>query len=998
MIFCILAIILLFPTEVDASENRPTEANLFIDIQQAQKDKYTKKVVSAYSSIQKKPAVDRFLVKFKSNNRQKSSSLPTNLRVVKRYRAIENLQLVEIPSGDQAEKVFSDLKVDPNVEYIEKDQPIYLRAIPDDEKFSELWSLHNNGDSYGIEDADINATEAWELETGDSDIVLAIIDTGIDYTHEDLKDNIWTNSAETPDNGIDDDGNGYIDDIFGIDVGDGDADPMDIVGHGTHIAGTIAAKGNNNKGIAGINWEAKLLSCKLFGYANDSLSAFVSSAVECLDYILDLKLNKGINIVATNNSWGWSGNESEALKEAIKRHSDAGILFVAAAGNRSTNNNMLDDYPSSFYLPNVISVASSNERDRLSYFSNFGSNTVHVVAPGDDILSTVPGNSTVNDSSENPFTDIYYEDVESGNGNWIAESPWEISEIYSHTGFSSWSDSISGNYENNINASLISPEIDLSNITDKVVLGFYAKIELEGGFDNVLIEMSNESENEWLTVGQLTGEVYGWNFYHYVIPEKLKKSTFKFRFHIVTDGVSNFDGIHIDNIGIGIDATEENDGSNRYDTYSGTSMAAPHVTGLLGLLKAQDSTRTMTQLKNLVMAGGTPKAHFEDSIISGRRLRAWDVDGQGAMNCENQTIFRRLRPASTSKVLNIDRMGEGAIINFSFLNINCDKANVKITNEGTLSATIVGTDEVITLKDDGKGFDQLEGDGIYSAQFDPSNIDTEIIDILLPDETTVSVRLVDQYSFIESYSHKWREISAIGNKLALLDDKGDSILSPFPIMYGDDPLGFRKIFISDNGLITLFQQFEGVPFEGISFINTQLPTQFTQRIISPYWFDLYGPGGNIYWAILGEEPNRELVIQWDDMPAFGSRIENFLTFQVVLFENSSNIVFNYQDVDFGIPVINNGGISTVGVQMNSSLAQTYSYDTPSLSNGKSIVWYMGEQYIDNTSDNRQESEDSSSWGSLSEQFIYLLIFTYILTGKMRETGMQFFKMQCRRFT
>jgi len=247
--------------------------------------------------------------------------------------------------------------------------------------------LHNTGQTGGSAGADIEAPEAWDLTTGDSNTVVAIIDTGIDYTHEDLIDNVWVNPGEIAGNGVDDDGNGYIDDIHGIDTTNYDSDPMDDFGHGSHVAGTIGAAANNGVGVAGINWHVQLLACK---FLNASGYGFDDGAIECLEYIKDLKENHGINVVASNNSWGGAGNTS-SLYDAISAQGD--ILFVAAAGNDSTNNDSYEFYPSNYDLPNIIAVAATDQNDKKASFSNYGRRTVDIGAPGVDILSTTPGNN-----------------------------------------------------------------------------------------------------------------------------------------------------------------------------------------------------------------------------------------------------------------------------------------------------------------------------------------------------------------------------------------------------------------------------------------------------------------------------------------------------------------------------------------------------------------------------------------------------------------------------
>ena len=213
-------------------------------------------------------------------------------------------------------------------------------------------------------------------------IKIAVIDTGIDYNHEDLRDNMWTNEAElNGEPGVDDDGNGYVDDIHGYDFANNDGDPMDGNGHGTHCAGTIAAVHDNNLGVAGVMANAQLVGVK---FLTDRGSGTTEAAIKAVEYATKV----GVDIMS--NSWG-GGGASAALKEVIEKANEAGIVFTAAAGNSGSDNNSRPHYPSNYDVPNVISVAASQVDDTLASFSCYGSRTVHVAAPGHNILSTYPG-------------------------------------------------------------------------------------------------------------------------------------------------------------------------------------------------------------------------------------------------------------------------------------------------------------------------------------------------------------------------------------------------------------------------------------------------------------------------------------------------------------------------------------------------------------------------------------------------------------------------------
>ena len=271
---------------------------------------------------------------------------------------------------------------------IEPDLPIQVQKTPNDPSLWRLYGLNNYGQSGGTTDADLDAPEAWDITTGSRDVVIGVIDSGVDINHPDLAANIWVNPGETPNNGIDDDGNGFIDDVNGWDFYDNDNTPNDGNGHGTHVAGTIGAVGNNNSGIAGVNWEVSILPLRFLG--NDG-SGWTSDAVAAVNYATMLKRDFGINVAATNNSWG-GGGYSRTLDRAIEAANDQGIMFVAAAGNQGTNNDANPSYPTNYSSPNVISVAALNRNDNLASFSNYGATTVDVGAPGVSIYSTLPEN------------------------------------------------------------------------------------------------------------------------------------------------------------------------------------------------------------------------------------------------------------------------------------------------------------------------------------------------------------------------------------------------------------------------------------------------------------------------------------------------------------------------------------------------------------------------------------------------------------------------------
>jgi len=333
-------------------------------------------------------APDRILVKYR---KQADVSIQESIKVLIEathgIQEIKNFSFIDVylyKTYWDKEKTLAELNKNPNIEYAEPD---YIRqldsTVPNETSFSSLWGLHNEGQTGGTTDADIDAPEAWDLVTGSSDVIVAVVDSGVDYNHEDLNANMWINTGEIPGNGEDDDENGYVDDYYGINTVDDTGSPMDDYDHGTHCSGIIAAVGNNDIGVVGVSWAAKIMALK---FLDDQGSGYISDEIKCIEYAID----KGANII--NASFG-GYDFSSAENNAIDASKDAGILFIAAAGNDGKNNDEDPHYPSSHDIDNIIAVAATDDNDDLASFSNYGPYSVDVAAPGVSIYSTVPNDS-----------------------------------------------------------------------------------------------------------------------------------------------------------------------------------------------------------------------------------------------------------------------------------------------------------------------------------------------------------------------------------------------------------------------------------------------------------------------------------------------------------------------------------------------------------------------------------------------------------------------------
>lgn len=461
---------------------------------------------------------------------QSANAEPGRAETLQRYQHLPQLALATLPVGADIEQALVHYQQMPGVKTVELDHKVHKALTANDPFFNQQWHLHAT--------TGINAVSAWDHTTGDQQVVIAVIDTGIDYQHADLAANIWQNPAETPGDGIDNDNNGYIDDVYGINPADDSVDPLDEDGHGSMVAGIIGARTNNSLGVAGINWQVKLLPCRFMDSNGDG---FVSDAIACLNYLLDLKQNHGVNIVASNNSWG-SPSFSPALYNAIAAHHDAGILFVASAGN---DNTQAPFYPAAFDLPNVISVSAHQQSGAKASFANYGRNWVHLSAPG---------------------------------------------------------------------ASIDSTDLD-----------------------------------------------------------------------------------------------------NEYSRGSGTSMAAPMVSGVAGLLKAAEPSLTLTQVRARLLVSGTPASDtiLATQTITGKMLLASGDNQSGALNCVNAQLQRRVLPASDSIFL-----AAKSTLDIQLFSLDCDGNSINV-------AVTAGSPGVtIALADDGLAPDKYAADGIFSGRWTFAGDDT----------------------------------------------------------------------------------------------------------------------------------------------------------------------------------------------------------------------------------------------------------------------------------
>jgi len=295
-----------------------------------------------------------------------------------------DMVLLQRKTSEAPSDVIQSLRSRPEVLIAEPNYIFRIQQRPNDAEYDKLWGLNNVGQkdssgSIGVPGVDMSMEKAWTITTGSRDVIVAVIDTGVNYRHPDLANNMWVNEAElNGEPGVDDDGNGYVDDIYGYNFVKNNGDPMDDNGHGTHCAGTIGAEGNNGIGIVGVAWKVRIMAIK---FLDSSGSGTLDNAIRALEYAAKSKAQ------ILSNSWGGNIN-SELLERAVYATRDAGQVFVAAAGNSGMNNDTANSVPATYRAENIIAVAAINNRGELAYFSNYGPKSVHVAAPGVNVYST----------------------------------------------------------------------------------------------------------------------------------------------------------------------------------------------------------------------------------------------------------------------------------------------------------------------------------------------------------------------------------------------------------------------------------------------------------------------------------------------------------------------------------------------------------------------------------------------------------------------------------
>jgi subtilisin family serine protease len=498
-------------------------------------------------------------------------------------------------------QLIAELRRDPVVETAE---PNYLRWIdagpPNDTYFTNLWALQNTGQTIngsfgtitGTAGDDIRFIPAWTLaqQPGTNRPVVAVIDTGVDYRHPDLAANIWTNTGEIPNNGVDDDHDGYVDDYYGYDFADNLPDPSDSGFHGTHVAGTIAAVGNNAMGVIGVDYQARIMCLRA---SSDGETLLDSDIISAIQYATMMK-GRGVNLVAINESFGGGGSNSTELA-AMTSAGNAGIIFCVAAGNNSSDNDTSPIYPASYRLGNEIVVAATDQNDALSSFSDFGAATVDLGAPGENILSLLPIKPVTSPESMVPPPGVVLGSVQQGTTLYGANeltysglSTGLTANVY-YCGLGNPSDfpaEVSGNI-----ALIQRGTLTFSNkVYNAMVAGAKAAIIYNNASGNFLGTLG--SPTSWIPAVSL----------------------------------SQADGLALQT---NAPATVLH---GLYQYLDGTSMATPHVAGAVAFAAMNFPSETVTQRVQRILANVDVVSGLQGQVVTGGRLnlqRTVDTDSNG---------------------------------------------------------------------------------------------------------------------------------------------------------------------------------------------------------------------------------------------------------------------------------------------------------------------------------------------------------------------------------
>lgn len=529
------------------------------------------------------------LVKYKDCARPEDKSALQSAANVRNARAISNsrIERVVLDPGTSVEEAINIYAADPNVEIVEPNYIIQAQITPNDSSFGQQWGLHNTGQYVsgyaGTSGMDIDARSAWNLTTGSNSVIVAVVDTGCDVNHPDLSANLWTNTGEIADDGIDNDGNGYIDDVHGWDFSDDDNDPNDASGHGSHIAGIIAAASNNNRGVAGVAWQTRIMPVRFLSAYDQGTTADAISAIQ-------YAVNNGATII--NCSWGGAGYSS-SLRNVIN---NSNALFICAAGNSAQDTDASPYYPASYDCGNIISVAASDQNDQMAWFSNYGTVTVDVAAPGVLIYSLDNGRQTL-------WSDNFNDSILDGWTRSGTPGTWQIADPPGTTGAPALGSNPGADYANDADNWVKSPAQNLSSAS-ATTLTFQLKGDSEADADYLRLEVSTNGSS-WTTLSLKVSNTVvspgysGTLSYFTTVLADLGawdgQSQVYLRFRFTSNSSTTGSGFFIDNVSLTASTA-----ADVYQLMQGTSMAAGFVSGTAALVKAKYSSLTPAEIKSVI--------------------------------------------------------------------------------------------------------------------------------------------------------------------------------------------------------------------------------------------------------------------------------------------------------------------------------------------------------------------------------------------------------------
>lgn len=763
----------------------------------------------------------------------------------------------KLPPGLSVEAAIAQLERDPSIRYAEPDWKVHSLTA-DDPYYTDgrLWGMLGDAtvpaNQYGSQ-----AGEAWAAgATGSSSVYIGVIDEGIQTTHPDLDDNIWVNPFD-PIGGGDDDGNGYVDDTNGWDFFYNDRTVYDAGEdhHGTHVSGTIGGEGNNGLGVAGVNWDVTLISGKFLGPSGGYLSA----AVSAVDYFTDLKTRHGLNIVATSNSWG-GGGFSQTLLDAIERGGDAGILFIAAAGNGGSDNDVYESYPSNYQCTRggtrgwdcVIAVAAIESSGALASFSQYGDVTVDIGAPGVAVWSTVPTNSYDSYSG----TSMATPHVSGAAALCAASAP--------------------GLTAREVREAIMASATPTASLTGKTVTG---------GRLNVSTLLETCAPAVAPPDGVPTGLVAA------ATGPRAASLTW-------TDTSTNESSFEVQR------ATGSPGSCGTWSTltFAGRNAVTLNVTGLL------PSTDYCFRIRARNSYGGGSSSAW--SAEAGARTSDVVVPGTPSALTATSPAARSVRLAWTDNASN-----EGSFQVMRALGApgSCGVWGAAMTVAADVtSATIPGLTPSTSYC--------FRVRALAQHPDDPSSgWSSEIGATTLAPPAPYTC---------PTTTYAWIDASG-GTDLGLGDESLEPVTAPFPVtIYGTQT---ADLFVSSNGWVGL-----GATTSEQDWVNQDIPaTPDPDGIVAPFWDDLDpGSWGQVMTHVTGSAPNRRFVVAWLDVPHYD--YGGAVSFQVVFSESDPAIVLQYQDVAFGSTSVNAGRSATVGLEDEIGGSGTrISFNTASLVNSRS---------------------------------------------------------------